>query len=76
MAVEDRAAARLTEIAALLGCPVEKFFAPDHIAVEADMTRELLSLWSAIRQPQIRQRILDAVRRETRRDAVAAEAAE
>lgn len=68
MAVDDRASARLAEIAALLGCPVEKFFAHGDDAFDIGMTYELLSLWSTIRQPQVRQRILEAVRSETGRN--------
>lgn len=76
MAVDDRARARLAEIAALLGCPVEKFFGPSDDVFDVGMTYELLSLWSTIRQPQIRQRILETVRRETGQDGAAREAAE
>ena len=76
MAVEDSSAGRLVEIAALLGCPVESFYAPGEDAFTIGMTSELLSLWSTIRQPEVRQRILEIVRHETGRHVVAPEAAE
>ncbi|MCJ2065558.1 hypothetical protein MKK63_23020 [Methylobacterium sp. J-088] len=76
MAVEDSSARRLVEIAALLGCPVDSFYAPGEDAFGVGMTCELLSLWSTIRHPEVRQRILEVLRHETERDVVAPEAAE
>ncbi len=76
MAVEDPSAKRLVEIAALLGCPVESFYAPGDYAFNVSMTCELLSLWSKIRHPEVRQRILGHLRHEAERDVAAPEAAE
>lgn len=64
MAVEDRAAERLREIAVALGCSVEAFYLPDHVAQHASMTLELLRLWSAVTEPQARLRVLASARHE------------
>lgn len=64
MAVDDRGAKRLDEIAAVMGCQVEVFYLPDSEAHEAGMTCELLHLWNAITEPQARQRILASARLE------------
>lgn len=64
MAVDDRAAGRLGEIAAVMGCHVEVFYLPDSESQEAGMTCELLHLWSSITEPQARQRILESARLE------------
>lgn len=76
MAVEDSSAGRLVEIAALLGCPVESFYAPGDDALNNSMTCELLSLWSKVRRPEVRQRILGLLRHEAEGDVAAPEAAE
>ncbi|MEL6063018.1 MULTISPECIES: hypothetical protein [unclassified Methylobacterium] len=76
MAVDDRFSARLAEIARLLGCPVESFFGRDEDVFDVGATYELLSLWCTIRQPLVRQRILETIRRELGRDGAAPEAAE
>lgn len=64
MAVEDRAAERLKGIAAALGCSVEAFYLPDHVAQDASMTLELLRLWSALTEPQARLRVLASAQHE------------
>ena len=64
MAVDDRGAKRLDEIAAVMGCQVEVFYLPDSEAHEAGMTCELLHLWNTVTEPQVRQRILNRVRLE------------
>lgn len=76
MAVDDPSAKRLVEIAALLGCPVESFYAPGDHAFNVSMTCELLRLWSKIQHPEVRQRILELLRHEAQRDVAAPEAAE
>ncbi|MEE7447938.1 hypothetical protein MRF4_08930 [Methylobacterium radiotolerans] len=76
MAVDVRAGARLREIAAVLGCPVEAFYAPDGAACDAGMTSELFRLWHAIQEPQGRQRVLNSARREVYGGATVAKAAE
>ncbi len=76
MAIDVRAVARLREIAAVVGCPVEAFYAPDGDACELCMTSELFRLWQAIHEPQARQRILNSARREALGEAIHAEAAE
>ena len=75
MAVEDPTAARLIEIAGLLGCPVQTFF---EITVSCDIvtTHELLRLWGQIDDRQARQRILQTVREEVRLRASLPRAAE
>lgn len=75
MNAEDRAAGRLGEIAAVIGCPVDEFYAPDGGTHDAGLTCELLRLWSAIKDPQARQRILESVRREAGQGHPTAEAA-
>lgn len=64
MAVDDRAAGRLGEIAAVMGCHVEMFYLPDSESHEAGMTCELLHLWNTITEPEARQRILASARLE------------
>lgn len=76
MAIDVRAVARLREIAAVIGCPVEAFYGPDGEAVDLGMTHELFHLWHAIQDPKARQRVLNSARREALGDAVPATAAE
>lgn len=64
MTSEGSASRRLIAIAAVIGCPVETFYLPESEADATNMTSELLSLWSAITEPQARQRILAKVRQE------------
>ena len=64
MTSEGSASKRLIAIAAAIGCPVESFYLPGSEADATDMTSELLRLWSAITEPQARQRILAGVRQE------------
>ncbi|MCJ2052412.1 hypothetical protein [Methylobacterium sp. J-070] len=64
MTIEGRFSERLSEIAAVMGCSVESFYLPESKAHEASLTIELLRLWSAIDDPQARQRILSTARRE------------
>ncbi|MCJ2088376.1 hypothetical protein MKK88_20645 [Methylobacterium sp. E-005] len=76
MAVGDVASARLAEIAARFGCPVETFLAAPDGVLDLLETEELLTLWSTIRQSQVRQRILDFVRCQAGGRMSAPEAAE
>jgi hypothetical protein len=71
MASEDRAAARLREIAAIVGCSIEAFYLPRNNDHEAAMTVELFRLWNGLTEPHARQRVLDRVRLEVgRQDTV------
>ncbi|MEE7506010.1 hypothetical protein ACLBXO_29795 [Methylobacterium sp. C33D] len=76
MAIDVGVGARLREIAAVVGCPVEAFYGLDGDTSDAGMTRELFRLWHAIREPQARERVLDSARREARGEVVHAKAAE
>jgi hypothetical protein len=73
MAYEDRAAARLREIAAVVGCPIEAFYLPRD--ADSVMTEELLRLWNATTDTQARQRILNTARREAASEVGMPEAA-
>jgi hypothetical protein len=75
MTSEGHAAARLSRIAAAIGCPVETFYLPDS-ARNADPTFELLRLWGAITEPQARQRVLRRARQEIGAASMAVKAAE
>ncbi|MGH1591708.1 hypothetical protein ACRBEV_29160 [Methylobacterium phyllosphaerae] len=76
MTIDDSAIVRLREIAAVVGCPVEAFFASADEGVEAGMTHELIRLWNALQEPQARQRVLTIARHELLREARGADAAE
>ncbi|MGH1571998.1 hypothetical protein ACRAWG_16510 [Methylobacterium sp. P31] len=64
MAFEDRAVARLREIAAVVGCSIETFFLPRDIDLDSSTTVELFRLWNTLTEPQARQRVLDSARLE------------
>jgi hypothetical protein len=76
MAIDIRADARLREIAAVMGCPVEWFYASEGEAGDATMTYELLCLWHAIQEPQGRERVLKSARHEAQRETQGTKAAE
>jgi hypothetical protein len=75
MATEDDAAARLREIAAAVGCPIEAFYSPAGLADDHEplMTYELFRLWDGLVDQQARARVLGFIRQEAA-DRVAAAA--
>lgn len=76
MTSEERASRRLIAIAEVVGCPVETFYRPESDTNPANMTWELLRLWSSITEPRTRERILARLRQEADVGPASAQAAE